>query len=480
MSEPVLNHIGGQWVPARSGRLLEREDPADPAAPPVPFPDSDETDVAAATASARKFWEDWRRVPPAGRAAALARIPEALEAGAGDFAAHLVRETGLLPAEAAVEVRRAVRAAAAALAGPGGEGSEPRLPTRVPVGVCGVIGSADGAVERLALRITASLAAGNTVVLKPSATAPAAATRLVSCLLAAGVPPLALGLVHGRGATVGAALAAHPDVRLVACAGRTETGRAVALAAAAQLKRTVLALGAQNAMFVAADADLDRATADAARGAFSRAGQFATSTTRIVLHRRAATAFTERFVEAVRAIRVGRPGDPGVEMGPLWTRARRDRTAALIRSAREAGARVLCGGDRPRDLPGGWFLAPTVLGGVTADMAPAQAEVWGPLASLLVVDSLEEGIHVINDSPFPATVSVYTEDRQRALPLLSDATAGVVLFNAPGADLEFPVGPEGYGDSANGRPGGTLDAFTQPYTVVFDDRGRREGAGFEG
>lgn len=280
-----------------------------------------------------------------------------------------------------------------------------------------------------ASKLAAPLVAGNAVVLKPSDRTPLSALRLAELardLLPAGV----LSVVTG-GLPVGDALVRHPRVRRVAFTGSAAVGRAIQRSGAeVGVKHVSLELGGKNAMLVFPDADLDRAVAAAVKGMnFAFAGQSCGSTSRVLVHDSLREAFTSRYVEAVRAVAVGLPWEPGTKIGPLVSRAQQERVLGLLDAARDEGARVLAGGGVPAGLESGYYVQPTVLDGVTPGMRVAQEEVFGPVASLMSFTDESEAVRVANDVEYGLTASVWTRDLARAHRVARAMQAGYVWVN---------------------------------------------------
>jgi aldehyde dehydrogenase (NAD+) len=273
-----------------------------------------------------------------------------------------------------------------------------------------------------------ALAAGCTVVLKPAEQSPLSALRLAELCRDVGFPPGVVNVVTGFGEEAGAALARHPGVRSISFTGSVDTGRQVMAAAAATLKPVVLELGGKNAMIVCADADLDRAVADAMVGGFDNAGQVCSSSSRLLVQRGCIDAFVDRFVARATALTIG-PGIESRDLGPLVSLEQHQRVAKYIALAEAEGARLRCGGGRPKHLPRGYFVEPTVFDRVSPDAAVAREEIFGPVVCVIAFDDIEQAIAIANDSPYGLVAGIYTQDISRALTCARRLETGSVWIN---------------------------------------------------
>ncbi len=490
MAETYLNLIDGRWVPARSGRTFETRNPAARNEILGVHADSDEADVNAAVASARRAYDEWRLVPPPRRAEVVARAASLLAERKEDLARLMTREMGKILPEARGDVQEAVDCGVFA-AGEGrrlhGDTTPSELPSkfamsiRMPVGVCAAITPWNFPMAIPSWKIFPALVAGNAVVLKPAQESPAVAAAFVQALLDAGLPPGVLNFITGSGPRAGQPLAVHPDVRVVSFTGSTAVGRTLARLCGDGLKRLSLELGGKNAQIVLEDADLDLAREGALWGAFGTTGQRCTATSRLILHRTIASAFTAGLIAGARALRLGDGLDPDTQVGPLVSDKQRTRVASYVEIGRAEGAEILCGG-RPAaggGLDRGFFFEPTVFGNVKPSMRIAQEEIFGPVLAVLVVDSFEEAIHVLNDTPYGLSSSIYTRDVNRAMRAVRDIEAGITYVNGPtiGAEVHLPFG--GVKQTGNGHREAShtvLDVFTEWKSVYIDYSGRLQRA----
>jgi betaine-aldehyde dehydrogenase len=261
-------------------------------------------------------------------------------------------------------------------------------------------------------KIGPALAAGNSVVLKPATATPLTTVRLAELALEAGIPAGVFNVVTGRGDTVGAALAAHPDVDLISLTGDTETGKRIQALASGNLKRVHLELGGKAPFIVCADADIEAAARGATAGALINAGQDCTAATRVYVHRSVHDAFVARTAELFEGVRVGDPFDPSTDMGTLISTAQVERVDGFVARARQAGARIVAGGSRAvvAGLPDGAFYRPTLVADVTQDSEIVQQEVFGPVLVVLPFDSIEEAFEKANDTRYGLAASIWTRD----------------------------------------------------------------------
>lgn len=450
-------YIDGAWVAPVHSRPHDVVNPATEQ-PVARINLGSAADVDRAVRAARGAFTDFSITSRAERLALLDRIIDALVAREADMATALTQEMGAparlargaqVPAAAAhMRVARQVLADFVF--------EEPRgrtLVRREPIGVCGLITPWNWPLNQIACKVAPALAAGCTMVLKPSELAPMSAMLFADALHEAGVPAGVFNLVHGEGATVGAAIAAHPDIDMVSFTGSTRAGIAVAKAAADTVKRVTQELGGKSASLVLEDADLERAVTAAARACFLNAGQSCNAPTRLLVPRaRLADAEAAARTVAERTV-VGDPTVDGVHMGPLVSAAQQRRVQALIEAGIAEGARLVTGGAaRPAHLDRGAFVAPTVFSDVHNGMRIAREEIFGPVLCLLPYDREAEAIAIANDSPYGLAAYVASGDPAHALQVARELRAGTVHLNGAFADYGAPFG--GYRQSGNGREWG--------------------------
>jgi len=300
-------------------------------------------------------------------------------------------------------------------------------------------------------------------------------------MIEAGLPAGVFNVVMGSGGEVGDPLVAHADVKVVSFTGSTEIGRRISIACAPAFKRLHLEMGGKNAILVMDDADLDLAVDGAVWGAFGTTGQRCTAASRLLVHRAVYDDFLSRLVPRVKALRVGNGLEAGIDMGPCVSEKQRDSVLAYVEIGKREGATLLCGGEKLSGgkLAKGWFLSPAVFADATPRMRVASEEIFGPVTTVVPIDSLEEGIRVANSVPYGLSGSIYTRDVNKAFTAMRDFETGIFYVNSStiGAEVHLPFG--GMKDTGNGhREAGIagLDVFTEWKSIYVDFSGRLQKA----
>ncbi len=460
--------IGGAWRAPASGRYAPVRDPSTGrVVAQAPVASADE--ARAAVDAAADIEDRWGRVPGHERARILRAAANRLRADRDPLARLIATEVGKPIADARVEAERAVgvfELAAEEIRHLGGEsypadayerpaGNETRFlfSVRDPIGVVVAIGPFNFPLNLLSHKVAPALAAGNPVVVKPTSAAPFTALRLAEHLAAAGVPAGAINVVVGPGGTVGDALVEHPRTRLVTFTGSTEVGKAIAGKAGARAKRVILEMGGLDPFVVLADAPLASTVDAAVRGVFSYSGQVCTASKRFLVDAQVAEPFARALAERARALRVGPALDEATQVGPLIDAAAVDRMEALVDDARARSARVLTGGERPRDRGEGSFYAPTVLDEVPEEARVLHEEPFGPLAPVVRFSDLDAAVRIANATPYGLQAAVYTRDLAKGFALAKRIRAGGVHLNDP-TNLRWDALPfGGVRESGLGREG---------------------------
>lgn len=485
MVAEVRHYIGGEWRSASDGATFASVNPAtEDCVAQVALGSA--ADVAAAVAAARAAFPAWRLTPAPARGEILFRAAQLLAERKEELSRLLTSEMGKIISEARGDVQEAIDMAWYM----GGEGrrlfghtAPVEMPDkfgmalREPVGVVGLITPWNFPVAVPSWKLFPALVAGNTVIFKPAEDAPATAAMFVQICVEAGLPPGVLNLVCGAGET-GAALVAQPDVRVISFTGSTETGLQVYQRAARLGKKVSLEMGGKNAIIVLEDADLELATQAITWSAFGTTGQRCTAASRLIVQRNVHDQLTAALTEKARALKIGDGLDESVELGPLVNAAALGKVERYMGIAGDEGAQVLTGGQRV-DAERGWFFQPTLLDGVQRDMRVAREEIFGPVLSLLTVDTLDEAIELNNEVRYGLSSSIFTSDVNRAFHAMRDLSSGIVYINhgTSGAEIQFPFGgirATGNGMREAGQAG--LDTFTEWKTVYVDYSGRLQRA----
>ncbi|NVK56858.1 MAG: aldehyde dehydrogenase family protein [Alteromonadaceae bacterium] len=336
-----------------------------------------------------------------------------------------------------------------------------------PVGVCALITPWNWPMNQIACKVGPALAAGCTMVLKPSELAPLSAYLFAQILDEAGVPPGVFNLVNGDGATVGSTLSEHPEVDMVSFTGSTQAGVSVAIAAAPTVKRVSQELGGKSANIMLDDIDVNQAIKDAVVGCMHNTGQSCNAPTRLLIPAHMYDKAVAIAADAADAVTVGNTESPDTFMGPLISQAQFDKVQTYIRIAIEEGAKLVAGGmGKPAGIDNGFFAKPTVFAGVTNTMRIAREEVFGPVLVLIPYDSEAEAIAIANDTPYGLSGYITSASKDRALSVAKQLRCGMVHVNGSWTDPAAPFG--GYKQSGNGREWGKfgLEEFQEVKSLM--------------
>jgi acyl-CoA reductase-like NAD-dependent aldehyde dehydrogenase len=459
-------YVGGSWVPsAGSGTLDVIDSTSEEVMGSVP--EGTPEDVDRAVAAARAAFPAWSATPVEERTALLTKVSEALAARMDDLAALITREVGMpLVLSQLVQVGLpmttfgSMAQVAADFTWEQTVGNS--LIVREPVGVVGAITPWNYPLHQIAAKVAPALAAGCTVVLKPSEVAPLNAFVLADVFDEVGVPAGVFNLVTGLGPVVGEAIAAHPDIDMVSFTGSTRAGKRVSEVASGSVKRVALELGGKSANVILDDADLARAVPDGVGKCYLNSGQTCSALTRMLVPRARLAEVEDLAVAAAEGFTPGDPFDPSSRLGPLVSAAQRDRVRSFIDKGVGEGATLLTGGvESPDGLESGFFVRPTVFSGVTRHMTIAREEIFGPVLSIIPYDTEEEAIEIANDTDYGLAGGVWSADADRAKSVARQLRTGQVEVNGGNFNPLAPFG--GYKQSGNGREYGSfgLDEFLE-------------------
>jgi acyl-CoA reductase-like NAD-dependent aldehyde dehydrogenase len=446
--------IGGQWVdPAGSGTIDVIDSTTEEVMGSVP--EGTPEDVDRAVKAAREAFETWSQTSISDRAEACRAISGALAARAEELGALIAREVGM-PLPLSLRIQAGLPAVTF--------GSMPdtleqieweekvgnSLIVREPVGVVGGITPWNYPLHQIAAKVAPALAAGCTIVIKPSEIAPLNAFVLAEVIEQVGVPAGVFNLVTGYGPVVGEAIASHPGVDMVSFTGSVRAGRRVSELASADVKRVALELGGKSPNVILDDADLEKAVVDGIGKCYLNSGQTCSALTRMLVPRDKLPVVEQIAAAAAGQTTVGDPFDESTRLGPLVSEQQRERVRGYIRKGQEEGAKLVAGGDDPPEgKDKGYFVKPTVFSDVTPDMTIAQEEIFGPVLVLMPYDDEEEAVRIANSTVYGLAGGVWSADEERAQRVARRLRTGQVEVNGGAFNPVAPFG--GYKQSGHGR-----------------------------
>jgi aldehyde dehydrogenase (NAD+) len=465
-------YIGGAWVPASaSAARVDVIDPSTEAAV-ASIAMGSSADVDRAVGAARAAFPAFAATTREERLALLRRILDVYLTRQDEIGALISREMGaplkfarqVQAGTGAAHLRKMIEVLAAyefeRLRGT-------TLVVREPIGVAGLITPWNWPINQIVCKVLPALAAGCTMVLKPSELAPLSALAFAEVLHEAGVPAGVFNLVNGDGATVGEAISAHPGIDMVSFTGSARAGVQVSRAAAATIKRVCLELGGKAANILLDDVDLEAAVSKGVLACMRNTGQSCSAPTRMLVPRGLLAEAEKIAARTAGGLVTGDPNSASTDLGPLSNRAQFDKVRALVRSGLEEGAKLVAGGPgRPDGLSRGYFVRPTVFSDVDPGMRIAREEIFGPVLSIIAYDGEDQAVAIANDTVYGLTGYVQSASLERARAVARRIRAGSVLINYAPVDLDGPFG--GYRQSGNGREYGVfgLEEFLEVKGVV--------------
>jgi len=432
---------------------------------------ADEEDTRRAIAAANRAFATYSRSTPEERAKILSRMHQAVAARADDLASAMIEEYGGVARFAGIIVQTGINAFAAAEQAvgevPWTRRWDKTTVTMEPVGVAGLITAWNANALFMCLKVASAVAAGCTVVIKPSELSALQARVLVEALHSADIPKGLLNVVTGLGTVVGAELVRNPDVAKISFTGSVAVGESIMRDGAATMKRVTLELGGKSPTILLDDAALDQAIPSALTMAFMNSGQACAAGTRLLVPKSRMDAVRRAIRETMRTFTVGNPADPKVAIGPMVSEKQYERIQSYIRKGIEEGAEVLVGGEgHPEGLAAGFFVKPTVFVNVKNDMAIAQEDIFGPVLSVITYESEDDAIRIANDSKYGLHAAVIGTDLARARRVASQLRAGRVVINNMTDDPLAPWG--GFKFSGVGREYGRygIEAFLETRAIL--------------
>jgi len=477
--EKLQNYINGELIAPSSGEYFDNFEPAT-GKPYSLIPDSDERDVQEATMAAKAAFPIWSKMSIQERSDVLLRVAQLIGENLEELAAAESRDNGKpLKLARTVDIPRAQANFHFYGTGILHYASESHsmgnlainYTLRQPIGIAGCISPWNLPLYLFSWKIAPALAAGNTVVAKPSEVTPYTAYLLSKICIEAGMPKGVLNIVHGLGPKAGAAIIEHEDIPMISFTGGTATGEWIARTAAPKFKKLSLELGGKNPNIIFADCDFEDMMKTTVRSSFANQGQICLCGSRILIERSIYNRFKDEFVSRVKNLKVGNPTDEDSNLGAVVSKPHMEKVLSYVELAKEEGGTVLCGGKRAEmsgELAEGYFLEPTVIEGLPHTCRTNQEEIFGPVVTLIPFDTEEEAIIVANSTKYGLASSTWTSDLKRAHRVARELHTGIAWINCwLLRDLRTPFG--GVKSSGVGREGGfeALDFFTEPKNVCI-------------
>ncbi len=475
------NYINGEWVEPIGGKYFKNISPANREDIIGEFPESGQSDVDAAVAAAKEAFKTWSKIPAPKRGDILKKVGDIFVRRKQELAQIMTREMGKPTFETEGDVQEAIDTAYYSASetrrlfgytAPSEMDNKMNLSFRTPIGVCGIITAWNFPVAVPAWKILPGLAAGNTIVYKPSKESPHSGVIFAEILEEAGIPKGVFNLLLGKG-SMGNMIVEHRDVNLIGFTGSTDIGTKIGEICGKMNKKVSLEMGGKNAQIVLNDANLDLAIEGALWGAFGTTGQRCTATSRVIVEKGIYDKFIELISDRAQKLRLGDGLKPETEVGPVIHAQSLENCQKYTNIGIEDGGRLICGGKPATegDLAKGNFFKPTVIADVTPQNRLFNEEVFGPVLAITKAENFEHAIELQNHCEYGLSSSIFTRDVNKAFAAIRDIEAGITYINAPtiGAEAHMPFG--GVKGTGNGhREGGwtVFDIFTEWKTVYVD------------
>ncbi|KRO56248.1 MAG: 2-hydroxymuconic semialdehyde dehydrogenase [Cryomorphaceae bacterium BACL11 MAG-121001-bin54] len=475
--EKILNYINGNLIEPTSGKYLDNYNPSNGKVYSL-IPDSEKLDIDNAVAAAKEAFITWSKTPKQERSDILMKIADTIEKYADELVKAESKDNGKPETSAShVDIPRAsanIRFFAGAILHDSSQmhemdGMAINYTLRQPVGVAACISPWNLPLYLLTWKIAPALAAGNTVVAKPSEVTPMTAYLFSKICIEAGLPKGVLNIVHGLGSKTGDPLTTHPDTPIISFTGGTVTGKHIATITAPMFKKLSLELGGKNPNIIFADADFDKAVSTAARAAFTNQGQVCLCGSRLFVEQEIYDKFKDALVAKTAQLKVGDPKDASSNLGAVVSKEHMHKILDKIEEAKNLGGKILIGGKRvilDGELKDGYYIEPTIIEGLSSDCSINQEEIFGPVVSLIPFKTEEEVIKMANSTKYGLSASIFTENISKAHRVAANIDSGVVWINTwLLRDLRIPFG--GMKHSGVGREGGfkSLEFFTESKNI---------------
>ncbi len=475
--DKILNYINGELVVPVNGQYLDNYNPSTGKVYSL-IPDSDKDDIDNAVSAAKEAFQTWSKTSKQERSNILMKLADTIEKHFDELVAAESKDNGKPESLAAhVDIPRApanIRFFAGAILHDSSDvhemdGIAINYTLRQPIGVAACISPWNLPLYLLTWKIAPALAAGNTVVAKPSEITPMTAYLFSKICIEAGLPKGVLNIVHGLGSKVGDPLTTHKDTPIVSFTGGTVTGKHIATVTAPMFKKLSLELGGKNPNIIFADADFDKAVSIASRAAFTNQGQICLCGSRLFVQEEIYDNFRDTLVMKASKLIVGDPKSSKTNLGAVVSKEHMEKILSKIEEAKKLGGKVLIGGERQileGDLEDGYYIQPTIIEGLSYDCSINQEEIFGPVVSIIPFKTEEEVIFMANSTKYGLSASIFTENISKAHRVAASIDSGVIWINTwLLRDLRIPFG--GMKSSGVGREGGfkSLEFFTEPKNI---------------